>query len=58
MEIVLTALLSFAVSLVISYLLTSSDSSKRKYFARGYTAGWNDHSACARQHDGEGGASK
>lgn len=58
MEIVLTALLSFAVSLVISYLLTSSDSSKRKYFARGYTAGWNDHSACVRQQNHEEEASK
>ena len=63
MELVLTALLSFAVSFVISCLLTSflfsrSGSSKKKYFARGYSAGWNDHSACVRQQNNEEEASK
>lgn len=63
MELVLTALLSFVVSFVISYLFTSflpsySGSTKRKYFARGYSAGWNDHSACIRQQNNDEEASK
>lgn len=63
MELVLTALLTFAGSFAISHLLTGfllfrSGSSRRKYFARGYSAGWNDHSACVRQQNHEEEASK
>lgn len=63
MEFVLTALLTFAGSFAISHLFTSfflsrGGSSKKKYFARGYSAGWNDHSACIRQQNNNEEASK
>lgn len=52
MEIVLTAALSFSISFLVSFLLTCR-SSRQKYFARGYSAGWNDHSACFSQQNHE-----
>ena len=58
MEFVLTALLTFAGSFAISHLFTSGGSSKKKYFARGYSAGWNDHSAYIRQQNNDEEASK
>ena len=57
MEIVLTAALSFSISFFVSFLLTCR-SSRQKYFARGYSAGWNDHSACSRQQNNDEEASK
>ena len=58
MKFVLTALLSFAVSFVITYLFalflpSRGGSLRRKYFARGYSAGWNDHVAYVRQQNSE-----
>lgn len=52
MEIILTAALSFSISFLVSFLLTCR-SSRQKYFARGYSAGWNDHSACFSQQNHE-----
>ena len=50
MKLFLTAALSFAVSFIISFLLTRHiRSSRREYFRRGYSEGWNALAAHLRE---------